>query len=105
MLMHELGHTVDNGLVDDALRVSFGELFSRSPAWASCFVQPLGSSQRCVPAPEIFAEQFGFYGSRDRRPRSLYNLPPLYRFRELGALLERATGGEDTLLELTTLTT
>jgi hypothetical protein len=100
MLMHELGHAVDNGLVGEELRASFGVLFSRSPAWAGCFVQPLGSSQRCVPGTEIFAEQFGFYGSRDRRPRTTYGIPPLYRFRRFGALLKRATGGKDTLLEL-----
>jgi hypothetical protein len=98
MLMHELGHAVDNGLIDDELRASFGVLFSRSPAWASCFPQPLGSSQRCVPGAEIFAEQFGFYGSRDRRPRTAYAIPPLYRFRRFGALVERTTGGKDTLL-------
>jgi hypothetical protein len=63
-------------------------------------MQPLGSSQRCVPGTEIFAEQFGFYGARDRRPRTTYGIPPLYRFREFGALLERATGGRDTLLGL-----
>jgi hypothetical protein len=100
MLMHELGHAVDNGLVGDALRASFGVLFSRSPAWMGCFMQPLGSSQRCVPGTEIFAEQFGFYGARDRRPRTTYGIPPLYRFRRFGALLERATGGRDTLLGL-----
>jgi hypothetical protein len=37
MLTHEPGHAVDNGLIDDDLRASFGVLFSRSPAWASCF--------------------------------------------------------------------
>ena len=98
LLMHELGHAVDNGLIDDELRASFGVLFSRSPAWASCFPQPVGSSQRCVPGAEIFAEQFGSYGARDRRPRTAYGVPPLYRFRAFGALLERARGGNDTLL-------
>jgi hypothetical protein len=79
--MHALGHAVDNGLVGDALRASFGVLFSRSAAWMGCFMQLLGSSQRCVPGTEIFAEQFGFYGARDRRPRTTYGIPPLYRFR------------------------
>jgi hypothetical protein len=100
MLMHELGHTVDNALVSEELRGSFGVLFSKSPVWQSCFQQPLGSSQRCVPGTEIFAEQFAFYGARDRQPRTLYVLPPLYGFRAFGALLGGATGGADTLLEL-----
>jgi hypothetical protein len=70
------------------------------PRSQGCFLQPLGSSQRCVPSTEISAEQFGFYGARDRRPRTTYGMPPLYRFREFGALLQRATGGRDTLLGL-----
>lgn len=100
MLMHELGHTVDNALVSQELRASFAIAFSQSPVWQSCFLQPLGSSQRCVPGTEIFAEQFGFYGAPDRLPRTLYAIPPLYRYRRFGPLLEQATGGEDTLLGL-----
>ena len=100
VLMHELGHAIDNGLISEALRNEFATLFTRSRAWRSCYQQPPGSSQRCVPFTEIFAEQFGFYTARDRLPRTAYGIPPLYRASEFGALLEGATGEADTLLEL-----
>ena len=99
VLMHELGHTVDNALVDERLRAELNLLFSQSPVWSPCYPQPPGSSQRCVPGPEVFAEQFGFYAARDRTPRTLYNVPPLYRFAQFGPLLARAVVGPDTLLE------
>jgi len=90
LTLHELGHVIDGALVDDALRNDFLALFRLHPVWQECYPMPLGSSSRCVRAPEIFAEHFGFWAAGFRRVRTFYELPPLASRRDFGRLMASA---------------
>lgn len=93
MVLHELGHVVDNALLDDDERDALTGAWLTAPAWVDCYPQPTGSSSRCVPWTEIFAEQFAFYGTGDLDMRTTYNVPPLLGRDRFGALLAVVTAG------------
>jgi hypothetical protein len=58
-ITHELGHLVDFLGLDTFSHEAFQSLFDRSPGWKRCF--PLQG--QCVPFVELFADQFGFFGT------------------------------------------
>lgn len=87
--LHELGHVIDGALVGDDLREEFFARFAHSAAWQPCWPMPLGSSSRCVRAPEIFADQFAFWATGRREVRSSYNVPPLLHRAQFGRFLQR----------------
>ena len=94
MILHELGHAVDTGLMTHTDRLAWDFAFSGAPRWLTCFPMPPNpSNTRCVPAAEIFADQFAFYANGDRGIRSGYNVPPLLRRAQFDALLRRAVPG------------
>ena len=87
--LHELGHVIDGALIDDELREAIFAQLARSPAWQPCWPMPLGSSSRCVRAPEIFADQFAFWATGRREVRSSYNVPPLLHRAQFGRIMQR----------------
>lgn len=91
MVLHEIAHVVDNALLDDSAREDFTTAFVTAPLWLACYPQPTGSSSRCVPWAEIFADQFAFYANGDRLVRSSYGVPPLLGRRHMGELLNAVT--------------
>jgi hypothetical protein len=58
-ITHELGHLVDFLGLDTFSHEAFKSLFDRSPKWKNCF--PLRG--QCTPFVELYADQFGFYGT------------------------------------------
>src|SRR5262245_41628424 len=91
--LHELGHVIDGVLIDDAARARIFTVLARSPAWQPCWAMPLGSSSRCVRAPEMFADQFAFWATGRRDVRSSYNVPPLLHRAQFGRLMQGVVAG------------
>lgn len=98
MVMHELGHAVDNGLIEPPLREDIEARFAASAAFLPCFQPPAGASIRCVPAAELFADQFAFFANGDRDARSQYLLPPFVSDAAFEALLRRAGPTQATVI-------
>jgi hypothetical protein len=69
VITHELGHLVDFLGLDTFSHQQFRTLFSKSQKWKSCF--PVGG--QCAPFLEVFADQFGFFGTNARGVQSGYN--------------------------------
>ena len=69
VITHELGHLVDFLGLDTFSHERFKTLFSKSPKWKSCF--PVGG--QCAPMLEVFADQFGFFGTNAHGVQSGYN--------------------------------
>jgi hypothetical protein len=102
MIMHELGHAVDSALLTFDRRAAFDFAFAHSGRWQQCFAMPFNlNNTRCVPQAEIFADQFAFYATADRRARSGYNVPPLLRRAHFDRLLAQAQPTPDSLLGAT----
>ena len=69
IIIHELGHLVDFLGLDTFAYQAFKKLFVTSPEWKGCF--PLHGS--CTPFHEVYADQFGFYGTNLTGIQSGYN--------------------------------
>jgi hypothetical protein len=69
VITHELGHLVDFLGLDTFSHERFKTLFYTSPKWKSCF--PVGG--QCAPFLEVFADQFGFFGTNAHGVQSGYN--------------------------------
>jgi hypothetical protein len=83
VITHELGHLVDFLGLDTFSHERFRTLFSKSPKWKSCF--PV--SGQCAPFLEVFADQFGFFGTNAHGIQSGYNDDRLASGPGFGALL------------------
>ena len=69
VITHELGHLVDFLGLDTFSHERFRSLFTKSPKWKSCF--QVGG--QCAPFLEVFADQFGFFGTNAHGVQSGYN--------------------------------
>ena len=69
VITHELGHLVDFLGLDTFSHDRFKTLFSKASTWKSCF--PVGG--QCAPFLEVFADQFGFFGTNAHGIQSGYN--------------------------------
>ena len=69
VITHELGHLVDFLGLDTFSHEQFKTLFSRSSKWRGCF--RVGG--QCAPFLEVFADQFGFFGTNAHGIQSGYN--------------------------------
>ncbi len=83
VITHELGHLVDFLGLDTFSHERFKTLFSKSPRWKSCF--PV--SGQCAPFLEVFADQFGFFGTNAHGVQSGYNDDRLASGPGFGSLL------------------
>ena len=83
MITYELGHLVDFLGLDTFSHERFKTLFSKSPRWKSCF--PV--SGQCAPFLEVFADQFGFFGTDAHGVQSGYNDDRLASGPGFGSLL------------------
>jgi hypothetical protein len=68
VITHELGHLVDFLGLDTWSHEDFQKLFAESSNWKSCF--PLNGN--CTPFLEVYADQFGFYGTNAEGVQSGY---------------------------------
>jgi hypothetical protein len=68
-ITHELGHFVDFLGLDTFSHEAFRALFDKSRKWKNCF--PVRG--QCTPACEVFADQFGFFGTNARGVQTGYN--------------------------------
>jgi hypothetical protein len=84
VITHELGHLVDFLGLDTFSHERFKTLFSKSSKWKSCF--PVGG--QCAPFLEVFADQFGFFGTNAHGIQSGYNDDRLATGPAFGALLQ-----------------
>jgi hypothetical protein len=70
---HEIGHVVDLVTLSDEADAAFADAFARGKRYRSCFA--FGGS--CLDEAEVFAEQFAYWATGDRRSRSSYDVPSL----------------------------
>lgn len=97
VFLHELGHVVDWAFIGPALRQRVREAFASSPAWRDCFPY---KGTGCVPASEVFAEQFAYWAGARRTLRSGYGIPPLLSRDAFGDLMAEAGWGADSPLRV-----
>ena len=94
---HEIGHVVDLVTLSDAADAAFAEAFTRGKAHRRCFA--FGGS--CLDDAEIFAEQFAYWATGDRRSRSSYDIPSLIGPKAFSRLVERVRPGVALVAALT----
>jgi hypothetical protein len=83
---HELGHVIDQALIDDQHMQALMSMMRTSPAWQECWPRPAltpgqrvnGADKRgCLSEREIFAEQFAIWALTAPQSSSGYALPRL----------------------------
>lgn len=80
---HEIGHVVDLLALRPDADAAFAAAFARGARYRSCFRY----AGDCLDRAELFAEQFAYWATGDRRVQSSYEIPPLIGPRAFSALI------------------
>lgn len=80
---HEIGHVVDLVALAPEADAAFAEAFTHGARYRSCF----SYGGACLNRAEVFAEQFAYWATGDRRVRSSYEIPSLMGPRVFSGLI------------------